>query len=311
MPRLMLRLTTDCNSGCHHCTVADVPADQTRAPREALAELVQARKQGSDELVFMRGEPTLRPDLPALAKAARKVGYRLIQIQTNGRRLCYAPYLDKLLAAGVDYFEVSLFGATAATNDAVSVEQGAFEQTLAGLRLLAERGVQSGGRVGTLVTFAVLRANLHELTAAAELVAELGLSRLQYNFTRPVRVDGAWRREVLARLDEAGPPLRAAMARARELGLWVSTEAVPLCQLDPADRGAAEQARDFAEVRVVDFHQRHESFAQHHRVARPLGPRCPECAVVDRCPTTWRAYQELFGTDELRPLAEPDADVPS
>jgi molybdenum cofactor biosynthesis enzyme MoaA len=303
----MLRLDTRCNSACAHCTVADVPASEARSPNAALAELIAARKRGCDELVFMRGEPTLRRDLPALAAAARRLGYRLVQIQTNGRMLAYPDYLDRLIEAGVDFFEVALFGATAATHDAISADAGAFEQTLAGLRGLAARP-----QVGHLVSVAVLAANLDELVGMAELVAGLGLARVQFNFTRPVAAEpGRWRTDLLARLDQAGPPLRSALARARALGLQTSTEAVPLCQLDPADRPGAETASDFAEVAVVDLHRRHASFADHHREIRPLAPACAECSVRERCPSTWAAYQRLFGVAELRPLAHPDSPVPS
>jgi MoaA/NifB/PqqE/SkfB family radical SAM enzyme len=293
----MLRLTTRCNSACAHCTVADVPADEVRSPREALAEIIDARKRGCDELVIMRGEPTLRPELPKLAQAARRVGYRLVQIQTNGRLLCYADYFDRLVAAGVDFYEVSLFGATAATHDAISRDAGAFEQTVAGLRRLA-----AAPQLGHLVTVAVLAANLHELRACVDLVHELGLGRIQFNFTRPVRREGRWVVEPLARLDDAGPAIREAMRHARTLGLAAATEAVPLCQLEPEDRAAAESARDFVDVQVVDLHRRHQSFADHHRQVRPLAPQCATCSQRHVCPTTWAAYQELFGTDELRPI---------
>ena len=298
----MLRLSTRCNSACGHCTVADVPATDERSPKQALAELLAARKRGCDELVIMRGEPTLRPDLPYLARAARRLGYRLVQIQTNGRMLCYEPYLDRLTAAGVDFFEVALFGATASTHDAISGEAGAYAQTIAGLRLLAARPP-----LGHLVSVSILAANLGELLATVELVADLGLRRIQFNFTRPVRVDGRWRTDPLARLDDAGPPLRDALRRARALGIAASTEAVPLCQLDPEDRPAAETARDFVDVAVVDLHRRHASFAAHHREVRPLPDGCVQCCVAGVCPTTWAAYQKLFGTGELRPLASPDA----
>ena len=224
--------------------------------------------------------------------------------------LAYREYLDRLVTAGVDFFEVSLFGATAATHDAISAAPEAYEQTIAGLRHLAglpERGIT---HVGHLVTVAVLAANVEELVATVELVHELGLRRLQFNFTRPVQIDGQWRTGLLARLDDAGPAIRAAMRRARALDLVVSTEAVPLCHLGPEDRPAAECARDFVDVRVVDLHRKHDSFAAHHREVRPLGSACEGCSVADVCPTTWAAYQQQLGTHELRPLAKPDQPVP-
>jgi hypothetical protein len=144
-----------------------------------------------------------------------------------------------------------------------------------------------------------------------DLIADLDLRRVQFNFTRPVRVDGHWQTGVLASLDQATPKIRAALARAHTRGLVGSTEAVPLCHLDPQDRPAAETARDFTNVAVVDLHRRHQSFATHHREVRPLAPQCSECSVASLCPTTWAAYQELFGVRELRPLASATAPVPA
>jgi hypothetical protein len=123
-------------------------------------------------------------------------------------------------------------------------------------------------------------------------------------------VAGHFRTELIARLDEAGPAIRAALHRARALGLASSTEAVPLCQLDPEQRPAAETPRQFVDVAVVDLHRRHSSFADHHREVRPLAPACSTCSLAEVCPTTWAAYQQLFGTDELRPLSSPDASLP-
>lgn len=301
----MLRLTRRCNCACEHCTLLDLPALPDLEARDALRELVEARGRGCDELVVMRGEPTLRRELPALAAAARKLGYRHVQLQTNGRMLCYAPYLDGLLAAGVNFFEVSLFGPSAAVHDAIAREDGAFAQTRDGLANLVARGAAH------LVTIPVLARNLEHLEETVALVADLGLSAVQLNFTRPVRLMGVVRVEGLATLTEAGPKIRAAMGRARARGLATSSEAVPLCHLDPADRPGAERPEFFVDVRVVDLHRRHASFAAHQRENRPRAPACSACDLVDRCPVTWAAYQEVHGHGELTPIRERRADAGS
>ena len=81
--RLLIRLTTQCNSGCAHCTIADIAHHEDKAFESALEDISNGRAAGCTELVFMRGEPTLRRDLVKLVRHARQQGYGLIQIQTN------------------------------------------------------------------------------------------------------------------------------------------------------------------------------------------------------------------------------------
>ena len=56
--RLMVRLTTQCNSGCAHCTIADIAHLPERSLESLWREIEAGRDRGCDELVFMRGEAT-------------------------------------------------------------------------------------------------------------------------------------------------------------------------------------------------------------------------------------------------------------
>lgn len=296
--RLLVRLTTRCNSACQHCTIADIAHHPEPRVEEVWAEIVRGRRDGCTELVFMRGEATLRRELLSLTRKARRLGYAHIQLQTNGRMLAYEEYLDRLLEAGMTYFEVSFFGDEAAVHDAIDGCPGAFEQASAGLRHLARRGA------GCLVTVPVVRANHQRLPALVDTLHGLGVGRVQFNWTRPVQVDGRWVTGPLVRLAAATPFIREALARARALGMRGETEAVPLCHLAAEDRGGADVLEDFSRHQVADVHRREASMAAHRRVSRPLAPSCAGCSAREICPTTWAAYQELFGTDEFVPLGD-------
>lgn len=305
MRRLLLRLNVTCNSGCAHCTMGDLTGLAERTTEDAMRELQSARRDGATEVVFMRGEPTLRPDLTRLAAYARHLGYEHVQLQTNGRLLVYEPLLDRLLAAGVTFFEVSLFGADTATHDAISQTPGALEQTVGGLKHLASRNA------GHLVTIQIVKANLRQLSEMVRLVASLGLRNIQLNFTRPVLTPDGWTTPLLPRLSEASPHIREAIAIARQLGLDAQTEAVPLCHLSPEDSspeglaraGAAhETATAFEDFRVVDLHTQAPSMKVLRQEMRPVAPECEACRVKDVCPRTWEAYQTLHGTAEFEPI---------
>lgn len=294
--RLLLRLTTQCNSRCAHCGIADIAGLPDRTTAEALDELRRARARGAGEVVFLRGEPTARADLAPLAAAARQLGYRVIQVQTNGRLLAQPRLLDALLAAGVNFFEVSLFGHVPALHDLIDGTPGAGVQVMAALSLMGRR------QVPLLVTVPVLRRNYLVLPQVAARAAQLGVRRIQFNYPRPVRVDGNWNTAVLVRLAEAAPHIRAALRAARRAGLRAETEAVPFCHLDADMREGLDATESFARHAVIDLHRRADSLTEHRREARPRAPECAGCAYAERCPTTWAAAQDLFGTADFTPL---------
>ena len=293
--RLLLRLTMQCNSGCAHCTIADIAHHGDKTTDEAKADIEEARRRGCTELVFMRGEPLLRPDLLRLVKFARRLGYEHIQVQTNARLLGPLANAEKLTRAGVNYFEVSFFGHNAGLHDRIDGSPGAFEQAAAGLANLVELGC------GVLVTVPVIKANYLRLDDITRWLHELGVRRLQFNFSRPVQVGPQWQTGCLVRLSEASPFVRRAMGVARDLGLTCETEAFPLCHLDPEFWSGGDIDADFSSHRVDDVHRSEASRGETQRLARPYAPGCSGCQVRERCPTTWSAYQALFGTWEFQP----------
>ena len=130
----------------------------------------------------------------------------------------------------------------------------------------------------------------------------MGVPRVQFNFSRPVKVGPAWQTGVLVRLDEASPFIRDALRRARSLGMVAETEAVPLCHLDPTDVGGADVHEDFGRHAVADVHRSEDDLTDHRQSQRPVAEPCARCHASDHCPRTWAAYQMLYGTWELRPL---------
>lgn len=293
--RLLLRLNTRCNSGCAHCTIADIAHLPEKETAQAKADMLEARRAQCTELVIMRGEATLRRDLLRLVKFARKVGFTHVQLQTNARILSARANAARLVAAGLNFFEVSFFGHNAAHHDAIDGNAGAFVQACQGIAHLVELGA------GVLVTVPVVRANYLHLKDITETLHGLGVTRVQFNFSRPVQIGPQWQTECLVRLSDAAPLLREAMWRGRELGLTCETEAVPLCHLDPAFWSGGDIDADFEAHRVEDIHRSETSRGEVQRLARPWASQCTACPVKERCPTTWAAYQALFGTWEFLP----------
>lgn len=164
---VLLELTYACNLRCRMCynPTHQAHAELTLAEYERLFDDLAAL--GTVQLTLTGGEVLARPDFFAIAGAARARHFAL-RIFTNGVRVTppVAARIADLVPIAV---EVSLYGASAATHDAVTTVAGSFERTLAGIRNLKAAGAPVV--VKTLLT----RLNAHEVDAICDLVATLGV----------------------------------------------------------------------------------------------------------------------------------------
>lgn len=164
---VLLELTYGCNLRCVMCY------NPTHVARDelSLADYVdlfdQLARLGTVQLTLTGGEVLARRDFFDIADAARERHFAL-RIFTNGVRVTpeIAARMADLAPLAV---EVSLYGATPATHDAVTAISGSFEKTLAGIRHL------KAARAPVVVKTLLTQLNKDEVDATLALVAELGV----------------------------------------------------------------------------------------------------------------------------------------
>lgn len=170
LPALDMELTERCQNNCLHCSI-NLPADDPVACRElSTAELQRILQEAADlgclQVRFTGGEPLLRDDFATLYLHARRLGMRVL-LFTNARRI--TPSLADLFARvrPLERIEVSVYGMTAATYDAVARSPGAYAEFRRGVDLLLAR------RIPFVVKWAVLPPNRDELDAFLSWAATL------------------------------------------------------------------------------------------------------------------------------------------
>lgn len=130
--------TWHCNQKCLHCYAADQPL-AGRAELDAdqwLAVMEKCRAAGIPQLTFTGGEPTMRPDLVQLVRAAQ---WFVTRLNTNGRLLT-PPLCRELFDASLDAVQITLYAADAATHNALVGAPG-FEDTVCGIRNAVAAGL--------------------------------------------------------------------------------------------------------------------------------------------------------------------------
>ena len=169
--RLDIELTERCNNDCIHCCINLPDADRPSLDKEldtAQVEriLKEAARLGALQVRFTGGEPLLRPDFEELYLFARRLGLKVL-LFTNGRLI--TPRLADLFAhiPPLVPIEITVYGMSADSYDAVSRVEGSFAQFRHGMALLRDRTVPF------VVKSVVLPPNRHEMDIFESWAAEL------------------------------------------------------------------------------------------------------------------------------------------
>jgi radical SAM protein with 4Fe4S-binding SPASM domain len=172
--RMDLAVTYRCNNGCAHCyngRPRDFPELDTATWKRILDRLWQL---GIPHIVFTGGEPTLRPDLPQLIAHAESLG-QITGLNTNGRRLADASYVQQLVDAGLDHAQITVESGVEAVHNEMVGSRHAFDQTVRGLK----NALASPLYVMTNTT--MLRTNLGGLPRTLDFLADLGVPTIGLN----------------------------------------------------------------------------------------------------------------------------------
>lgn len=167
---IFFHILTRCNLSCRHCYINPSQHGRRTLPLETIERWLGAfsRKCEIANVIFLGGEPTLHPALPAAVRAARAMGYASITIDTNG--FLFHDILSNVTPKEVDYFSFSLDGATRQTNDRIR-GKGSYDRCLAGI----QRAVTLG--FNTSLIYTVSSMNFHELEKMPPIAKSLGVKR--------------------------------------------------------------------------------------------------------------------------------------
>ena len=169
----MLELTSRCNLKCQHCYLGPQSEQHKKRALEMPTEEVkhvidQLVDEGCLSLTITGGDPMMRKDFSEIYRYAREQGLLVIVF-------CDAILVsEKIVKLFAEYpprkVEVSIYGATAETYEAVTRVKGSFERARVGIQRLVDLGVDLELKT------VLMTLNQHELDSMREWADELGVS---------------------------------------------------------------------------------------------------------------------------------------
>jgi radical SAM protein with 4Fe4S-binding SPASM domain len=297
--RMDLALTYRCNNHCPHCYNArerDFPELDTDTWLNLIDKLWEI---GIPHICFTGGEATLVEDLALMIQRAEANG-QITGLLTNGRRLSNRQYLDQLIAAGLDHVQITLESHIEQIHDQMVAAQGAWKQTIAGIRNVVEAGIY------VMTNTTLLRENADTIVETIDFIADLGVPTVGINaliYAGHGKTVGTGLRE-----EELGPLLERVRAKTDARGLrliWYTP--TQYCHFDPVQLQLGVKACTAAQYNmcvepdgsVLPCQSFYESLGNltkdpwdaiwNHELAiwlrerRYVPDECKECAVLQEC----------------------------
>ena len=173
-PVVIWNLIRRCNLTCKHCY--SISADKDFPGELSTAEVFEVmddlKRFRVPVLILSGGEPLLRNDIFDIARRAKAMGF-YVGLSSNGT-LITQDNIERIADVGFDYVGVSLDG-IAATHDRFRRMAGAFDASLAGIRLCRDIGLKVG------VRYTMTQDNAHDLPALLRLVEDEGIDRFYFS----------------------------------------------------------------------------------------------------------------------------------
>lgn len=250
---------------------------------------------------FSAMEPTLNKDLPALVSAAKKTGFEVIHVISNGIRFQDPVFAKAILNAGANKVTISLHSADEKQEAYLSQNPSAFEQKIQALLNL--KALQKQHSLMLSVTTVVTKLSLAQMVPLIKLVARLGVKHVNMyfpritgnakkNFTKVIPRFGALRKEL--------PKARAAAAQHAVVLTFVD---IPPCiYYDYDDPELYGRRLRKQVIGIQEKSSRLKEKSNGLTLMRSFGPRCPSCAFYAECDGVEKEYTKVFGWGEFKPV---------
>lgn len=292
MKNIELVITNRCNNTCVFC-YSPLAENKNEMGIETCKKVLQwGRKAGATGAYFGGGEPTVMENFVELAAFAKAKGYKRIFLLTNGMRLEDSAYVDELMHAGVNEFEISVKGHNAQTHDALSQFPGAFSKLVCAVKNLVRR------EANVILTVLITTQNYRHLPETVSMFADMGVRQFTLWLVSLYDVNSEKLSYLLPSFTKIAPYVAEAFSLAERRMLHMETSHIPPCFLPEHHR------KNFLDVRTLDllvvskngkFKLEESAYEGGVKV-----PECLKCCENERCPGLRADYVDMFGTGEVR-----------
>ena len=139
----MIRLFTGgkCQNNCFFCDKKK-KKNPTISELKDRIDLALKNNPNDNSITFFGGDPLLSNIFFDLMHYVKKKKFKIIQVETNGRKLSDKKFAKKIINLGVTHLKISLYSLNCLVHDKITGQIGSFKESLEGLDNLINLGLQ-------------------------------------------------------------------------------------------------------------------------------------------------------------------------
>lgn len=276
--RKTIPISRVCNNNCIFCGAAD-NYDSLDSLDDIILELKDGIKKGFTTLSIEGREPTIFKEFVAVLKIAKKLGYKKINLITNGRRFANSEFTKKVVNYLHEVF-FSIHGPNPLLHDSLTRTPGSFDQSVKGIAQLQKNGFKN-----IALSAVVVKQNYRCLKDMVKFFSRKKIKKFEFSFVGPGGNALRNFHEVVPTITETAPHLKRALNFCEKNALFVKVRYYPPCIIPDSTKF----------IRHVT-HSKEEELKEHIKGC------CEECSLNKRCNGFWGAYLEEYGTKEFKPI---------
>nr|MDD3720130.1 radical SAM protein [Candidatus Gracilibacteria bacterium] len=260
----------------------------------------------SNEVTFTSGEPTIHPKIVEMIGIAKELGYKTIQIISNGRKYKDINFLLDLINAGVTDFIVSIHGYNENLHDSIVRRKGVFNDVLKGLINLSKLKEKYNLVFNTNTT--IIRQNYKEVYKIVYFLEKFPIDSIVLNVVIPQEEAYKNKEDILVKYSIISKEFEKLVEFQKKYNN-IYINGFPYCLGENI-----ESMIGFREP--VSFKQGDINFARHsdnHSLelndkfdisminGKSKREECKKCKYYNNCEGIWDSYIKLFGWNEFLP----------
>ncbi len=236
----------------------------------------------------------MRDDLKKILLHASQLGYRTIRLRTNGVKLSDLDYLNLLLEAGVNEFEISFKGHNGRKHDELS--------GVSGVHAFLARAVQNIVRkeISLEATLLITAMNYRYLQDAVQNISDMGIKTCTFFFVSLFGIHKEKNKRFLPKLSKIASYVLEAFQFAEERHLTLRCTHIPPCFFPEAYRKNILNMKDFDLLIISPTGKFKVEDSPYEGTVKT--EVCLACEQSINCNGLRKDYVDVHGTKEIKAI---------
>ncbi|MFP4118007.1 MAG: radical SAM protein [Candidatus Woesearchaeota archaeon] len=302
--RLELNIGLACNNDCVFC-ISGKKSKKLDPAEKIIEEIDKYKGRGIDLLNILGGEPTLVKQLPDVIEHAKEVGFNNIHIITNGRRLKDYGFAKALIENGLNRISITIHGHNKEIQDATVQREGAFEETIQGIGNIARIKEETGKDVKLTSGTCITKMNYKHLKDTVKNVIDKGIEEVLFINLNPMGNCTENLEGIIPKYSDVRPRLKEAAEYCKSRGVGVAFDGFAHCVINDITEFQEEDFDQKDEVTSYDVEETERiqfDWIDERKSLKMKSEACKECILNYKCEGIWKAYVELYGYSDFKPI---------